>query len=82
MRTIFVAAAMLVAAPAFAQPAKPTDEQIRQAVTDLGDERFAVRQRALKLLISAGDTAEKPLREAANSRDPEVERQARQRPAA
>src|SRR5262249_22553624 len=77
MRTIFVTAALLVAAPVFAQPAKPTDDEIRRAVKDLGDERFAVRQRALKLLIHAGDAAEKPLREAANSRDPEVTRQAR-----
>src|SRR5262249_47537509 len=55
----------------------PSVEQIREAVKQLGDERFAVRQKAMKLLWAAGPAAEKELREAANSGDPEVARQAR-----
>jgi tetratricopeptide (TPR) repeat protein len=76
MRIVFVAVLVAVA-PASGQQGKPGDAEIRQAVKDLGDARFAVRQRALKLLMNAGDGAEKPLREAANSGDPEVVRQAR-----
>ncbi len=77
MRVLLAGVALLVGSRVTAQPAKPTDEEIRKAVRDLSDARFAVRQRALKLLQHAGDAAEKPLREAANSGDPEVVRQAR-----
>jgi tetratricopeptide (TPR) repeat protein len=77
MRGIVVAVVVLAAVPAFGQQGQPSDEQIRQAIKDLGAEKFAVRQRAAKLLMSAGDAAEKPLREAARGRDPEVVRQAR-----
>jgi hypothetical protein len=77
MRFAMLGGIILVGARAFAQPAKPSDEEIRKAVKDLGDERFAVRQRAMKMLWNARELAEKPLREAANSGDPEVVRQAR-----
>lgn len=55
----------------------PTERQIRDAIGQLGDSRFAVRERAMKFLWSAGEAAEKPLAEAANSSDPEVVRRAR-----
>jgi tetratricopeptide (TPR) repeat protein len=55
----------------------PTERQIRDAIEQLGDSRFAVRERAMKLLWNAGEAAEKPLAEAANSSDPEVVRRAR-----
>lgn len=55
----------------------PRDEELRQAIQDLGHERFAVRQRALKLLEAAGERAEPLLRAAARSDVPEIERQAR-----
>lgn len=55
----------------------PNDEELRRAIQDLGHERFAVRQRAFKLLEAAGDRAEPLLRAAARSDVPEIERQAR-----
>jgi tetratricopeptide (TPR) repeat protein len=51
---------------------KITSEQISKAVQQLSDKRFAVREKASKLLFEAGLLAEKPLQEALKSTDPDV----------
>src|SRR5262245_11717254 len=75
VRRLAAAALLLLAAPAFAAP--PTDEDIRAAIKQLGDERFAVREKAMKFLMQAGATAERQLTEALGSTDPEVVKRAR-----
>src|SRR6266851_4363530 len=66
---------ILIAAPLFAVP--PTDAEIQQAIRDLGDKRFAVREKASKFLWQAGATAEAALKEAEKTKDPETARRAR-----
>jgi tetratricopeptide (TPR) repeat protein len=55
----------------------PTKEQIARWITELGDERFAVRERASKQLWEAGEAAESAVVEAMKSSDVEVSRRAR-----
>jgi HEAT repeat protein len=47
-------------------------ERIKQCIADLGDDSFAVREKANEQLISYGPAARLPLREAARSSDVEV----------
>src|SRR5687767_59343 len=67
---------LMLAALVFSQP--PTDSrpagegEIRAAVVQLGADDFRVRQQATDLLWQAGLAAEKVLREALKSNDPEV----------
>jgi tetratricopeptide (TPR) repeat protein len=75
MRFALLIAVSLVAAAVRAE--SPTDAQIAEAIKQLGDRNFAARERAMKLLWNAGGSAEKQLREAANSSDPEIVRRAR-----
>src|SRR5262249_55323545 len=75
VRRLATAALLLLAAPAFAAP--PTDEDIRAAIKQLGDERFAVREKAMKFLMQAGPAAERQLTEALGNTDPEVVKRAR-----
>jgi len=51
------------------KPAKPSASQL---IAKLGDESFAVRERAMKMLIEAGAQVEKAVQAAAESGDPEV----------
>ena len=57
--------------------APPTDDEIRAAIKQLGHEKFAERERATKLLWSAGPAAEKALHEAIDDPEPEVRRRVR-----
>ncbi len=54
-------------------PAKKTyaEEEIQKAIQNLGDARFAIRERASKLLWEAGAAAEKALEQAERSTDEE-----------
>jgi tetratricopeptide (TPR) repeat protein len=56
--------------------AAPPPEDIAQAVRELGDDRFSVREKASAFLQAAGRAAEPALRAALKSRDPEVVRRA------
>ena len=76
MRAAICCIAALLFVPACRADA-PTEQQIREAIEQLGDSRFAVRERATKFLWNAGEAAGKHLAEAANSSDPEVVRRAR-----
>jgi tetratricopeptide (TPR) repeat protein len=68
---------LLAAAPLpAAGPAKPTAKQIATWVEQLGDNDFATRQKASRLLWEAGEPAEAPLKQAARSDDLEVRRRA------
>ena len=71
---ILLAVSVVNAAPAPSTPAPkgPTPEQIQQAIDDLASPRFAVRERASKLLWEAGGVAESALRTAAKSKDEET----------
>jgi tetratricopeptide (TPR) repeat protein len=71
---------LIVAACSLARTAHaaPTERQLADAISDLSDPDAAVRERASKLLWSAGATAEAALRQAAGSDDPEVARRARE----
>src|SRR5262245_37174600 len=69
------AALILFAVPALAAP--PTDAEIKAAIKQLGDERFAVREKATKFLWQAGPAAEDLLREALSNPDPEVVKRVR-----
>src|ERR1700751_525254 len=60
-----------------APPTPPTDEQIRAAIKQLGDDQFLVREQAMQLLWNAGPKAEAALREASNHPDPETARRVR-----
>jgi len=57
--------------------APPTDQQIAEAIRDLGHEQFMVRERASRFLVEAGRAAEPALVEALDSDDPEVVGRAR-----
>jgi tetratricopeptide (TPR) repeat protein len=81
-RPLILAAFLAAAAVAAPQPApapvpEPTPDQIRQAVDDLASPRFAVRERASKLLWEAGKSAEEALRAAAKSKDEETANRAK-----
>jgi hypothetical protein len=69
-------AGLVLFLPAFVIGAEPTTEQIAQAIRDLGDRSFQVREKAAKFLWQAGEAAELPLHRAAQSGDPEVARRA------
>jgi Flp pilus assembly protein TadD len=56
----------------------PSPEEIARAVQQLGDQRFAVREKASALLRAAGRAGEAALREALKSPDSEVVRRAQQ----
>src|SRR5262249_19417550 len=64
--------------PAAELPRPPTAEEIAKWIKDLGDLRFPVRERATRSLEAAGPAAVKPLAQAMQSTDPEVQRRARQ----
>src|SRR5262245_56775282 len=66
---------ILIATPVFGAP--PTDAEIQQAIRDLGDKRFAVREKASKFLWMAGDRAEAALKDAVAKGDPETARRAK-----
>ncbi len=72
---IAVIAILACALPAWA--GKYTPEQIKKAVKDLGDRSFFVREKASRLLWSAGVDAEGPLQAALKSGDAEAVRRAR-----
>src|SRR5207244_348633 len=63
--------------PAPAPVKGPTPDQVRQAIDDLASPRFAVRERASKLLWEAGKSAEEALRAAARSQDEETANRAK-----
>jgi tetratricopeptide (TPR) repeat protein len=68
--------APLIFAPVLhAEP--PTKEQIARWIMELGDEQFAVRERATKQLWVAGEAAESAVLEAVKSSDVEVSRRAK-----
>lgn len=56
--------------------AAPTPDEIKKAIADLANNRFAVREKASKLLWEAGAAAEPALREAAKSSDEETAKRA------
>lgn len=70
-------AVVVVSFPMIAIAAPPSKEDLRRAVKQLGDENFASREKAMRLLWNAGVAAEPFLKEALNSADPEVARRAR-----
>ena len=72
-----VTAAPTSTPPAAPPPKGPTPEQIRQAIDDLASPRFAVRERASKLLWEAGRAAEADLRVAAKGKDEEAANRAK-----
>src|SRR5207247_241685 len=74
-RRLTVVALLLLAGPAVAAP--PTEAEIKTAIQQLGDERFAVREKAMKALWQAGPAVEALLREALNNPDPEVVKRVR-----
>jgi len=72
-----IAAVLMLSLSALAQgdpPAKtaPTAEEIAQAVRELGDDDYSIRERASEFLWQAGRTAEPALRRALKSKDIEV----------
>jgi tetratricopeptide (TPR) repeat protein len=77
IRSLFVVALlapMAVAAPAppAAPPKGPKPEEIQKAIADLSSPRFAVREKASRVLWEAGAAAEPALRAAAKSADEET----------
>jgi tetratricopeptide (TPR) repeat protein len=60
-----------------AEPKPPTPEEIAQWIKQLGDDEFAVREKASELLWKAGRAAEAALEKVVKSGDPEVVRRAR-----
>src|SRR5262249_35083305 len=76
LRLVLMAACLLSAAVPRAQPPQ-TEKEIAEAVRQLGDPRFAVREKASVFLRGAGRAAEAALREALKSEDNEVVRRAR-----
>src|SRR5438067_3841607 len=75
MSRLFPLVIILIATPVLAAP--PTDAEIQQAIRDLGDKRFAVREKASKFLWLAGEKAEAALKDAVATRDPETARRAK-----
>ena len=53
-------------------PAAATEQEIAQAIRQLGDNEFAVREQASQFLWKAGKAAEPALKEALKSTDPEI----------
>jgi tetratricopeptide (TPR) repeat protein len=76
---LLCAAALVLAGTAPAGPTSkgPAPEQIRQAIDELASPRFAVRERASKVLWEAGRAAEADLRAAAKSTDEETANRAK-----
>ena len=66
--------AIAAAAP---EPKEPGAEQIQKAIEELASPRFAVRERASKLLWEAGSVAEPALRDAAKNKDEETANRAK-----
>src|SRR6516162_2491874 len=71
-----VFALLFIPACSFLYAAPPTDAELEQAVRDLSDKRFAVREKASKLLWQAGVSAEPHLKKAEQSSDAETARRA------
>ncbi len=63
--------------PLVALAADPSPDEIAKAIRDLGDSRFAVREKATKFLWSAGKSAEPALIAALKSEDAETVRRAK-----
>lgn len=82
-RFFFVGALLilLLAGPAFAQPDSkkkpPTEKQLAELITKLGDARFRIRDDAAKKLIEIGKPALPQLKKAAQSENPEIYKRAR-----
>ena len=78
MARLLCAAILAFAVPALAAPVAapapkgPTPEQLQKALDDLASPRFAVRERASKLLWEAGRAAEPGLRAIARGKDEEA----------
>ena len=72
---VALAFSLFVTSPLHAE--SPTKEQIARWIAELGDDAFAVRERASKQLWEAGAAAEAAVSEAAKSPDPEISRRAR-----
>src|SRR5689334_1539887 len=60
-----------------AKPEQASREEVRQLVDQLGDKKFAVRERATKRLIEIGQPALPAVREALRSNELEVRTRAR-----
>ncbi|MBO0699665.1 MAG: hypothetical protein J2P46_14815 [Zavarzinella sp.] len=69
-------AGFALAAPP-AAPKGPTPDEIQKAVADLASPRFAVREKASRVLWEAGAAAEPAVRAAAKSRDEETANRAK-----
>jgi tetratricopeptide (TPR) repeat protein len=67
-----VSAILMYQATAIGPPHKPRAADIARAIQELGDDSFAVRERASRFLWSAGRAAEPALVVAKSSADPEV----------
>jgi len=65
------------AAPPVPAPKGPEPEGIRKPIADLASPRFAVREKASKVLWEAGSVAEAALRAAAQSKDEETANRAK-----
>ncbi len=74
-RTLCIGLALLGTLAA-AGPARPKPEEIARKVKELGSDEFAVREEASRFLWQAGQAAEAALKEAAKSKDLEVQRRA------
>lgn len=72
MRTILVLIAVGVGQCDLAIAAPPTEQQVADAVRQLGDDDFQTREAATRFLWQAGGVAEGALERAAQSDDPEV----------
>ncbi len=76
VRALALVVAILVCSlPAWA--GKHTPEQIQQAIKELSDRNFNVREKASRILWEAGADAEEPLRAALKSSDAETARRAK-----
>src|SRR5262245_43069924 len=73
----WIAATLLLACSVHAWAGKYTPEQIQQAIKELSDRNFNVREKASRLLWEAGVDAEEPLRAALRSSDAETARRAK-----
>jgi len=68
----------MAVAPAAQESQPSSKEEIAKWIKQLGDDSFAVREKATELLWKAGKVAESDLKEAARSRDLEIARRARE----
>jgi hypothetical protein len=66
---LVLAVVLLVAYPA---RSAPTEEEIARAVRQLGDNDFAVREKAVAFLLAAGQAAKPAVRQALKSDDPDA----------